>query len=51
MYTKVNCRCRIKICELVFRRHYVTERLDSPGFEGRDAEFTVLSLKSVLNLT
>ncbi len=32
-------------------RSYVTERLDSPGFEGRNAEFTVLSLKSVFNLT
>ncbi|CAF1781321.1 hypothetical protein NRS6160_11140 [Bacillus subtilis] len=32
-------------------RNYVTERLYSPGFEGRYAEFSVLSLKSVLNLT
>ncbi|MCB5334851.1 hypothetical protein JS608_02576 [Bacillus amyloliquefaciens] len=32
-------------------RNYVTERLDSPGFKGRYAEFTMLSLKSVLNLT
>lgn len=32
-------------------RNYVTERLDSPGFKGRYAEFTVFSLKSVLNLT
>lgn len=32
-------------------RNYVTERLDSPGFKGRYAEFTMLSLKSVLNFT
>lgn len=31
--------------------NYVTERLDSPGFKRRYAEFTMLSLKSVLNLT